>query len=61
MGTANVMTLYPREEETMGVFAHRLQLAQQFCKEGYHVLGLQEKGEEIGGGSRPERSRNLAR
>ena len=47
MGTATVMTLYPREEESMGVPAHRLQLAQQFCKEGYHVLGLQEKGEEI--------------
>ena len=29
VGTANVM--YPREEESMGMSARRLQLAQQFC------------------------------
>ena len=29
VGTANVMTLYPREEESRGMYARRLQLAQQ--------------------------------
>ena len=41
LGTANVTTLYPREEGSVGVSTRRLQLAQQFRKEGYQVLGLQ--------------------
>ena len=42
LGTANVTSLYPREEGSVGVSNRRLQLAQQFRKEGYQVLGLQE-------------------
>ena len=42
LGTANVTTLYPREEESVGVSTRQLQLAQQLRKEEYQVFGLQE-------------------
>ena len=42
LGTANVTSLYPREEGSVGVSTRRLQLAQQFRKEGYQVFRLQE-------------------
>ena len=43
LGTANATTLYPREEGSVGVSTRRLQLAQKFRKEGYRVLGLQDR------------------
>ena len=42
LGTASVTTLHPREQGSVGVSTRWLQSAQQFRKEGYQVLGLQE-------------------
>ena len=74
LGTANVTTLYPREQGSVGVSTRWLQLAQHFHKEGYQgAWPPRNKGEEVctvhmrrvaclvrGGGSTQERSRSLA-
>ena len=61
MGTASVMTLHPREEESMGVSGIPCAQApgdkgEEICAVSMRMMARMDSG----GGSRPERSRSLA-